>query len=106
MTPETDIPTLAAAHSDGAFVIDVREPTEYVEGHVPGALLVPLSTVINHVTEFPRDRRIFVICRSGNRSRGATDLLNRLGFDAVSVAGGTVAWMAHHLPVVTGLRAA
>lgn len=106
MTPETDIPTLAAAHRDGAFVIDVREPNEYVEGHVPGAQLVPLSTVINHVAEFPRDRRIYVICRSGNRSLGATDLLNRLGFDAVSVAGGTVAWASQNLPVVTGLHAA
>ncbi|MBD3784616.1 MAG: rhodanese-like domain-containing protein [Micrococcales bacterium] len=106
MTRTTDIRTLAARHRDGAFVLDVREPGEYVRGHVPGAVLAPLSRVTTVLGSIPKDRPVHVICASGNRSRAVTDLLNGLGYDAVSVDGGTSAWIAAGLPVVTGTVAA
>ena len=89
-----DIPTLLARHADGAFVLDVREPAEYVSGHVPGAVLAPMSRITSALGPVPRDRVVHVICQSGNRSRSMADLLTSLGYDAVSVEGGTSAWTA------------
>lgn len=74
-------------------LIDVREIEEYAAAHVPGARLVPLGTVPEAVDELPRDERVFVICHSGARSQRAADFLLTRGIDAVSVAGGTSAWV-------------
>ncbi|HYN68178.1 MAG TPA: rhodanese-like domain-containing protein [Ornithinibacter sp.] len=101
-----DIPTLLARHADGAFVLDVREPAEYVGGHVPGAVLAPMSRITSALGPVPRDRVVHVICQSGNRSRSMADLLTSLGYDAVSVEGGTAAWVAAGGPVIRGPLAA
>ena len=103
---EIDVHQLHAARADGAEIIDVREPAEYVTGHVPGARLVPMSQLGARVQEIPRDRRVYVVCASGNRSGAMTDLLRARGIDAVNVTGGTKAWVAAGLPVVEGPRAA
>jgi rhodanese-related sulfurtransferase len=105
MRPEIDLEAFAAAQADGAFVVDVREPGEYVEGHVPGARLVPLAQVIARVGELPQRERVYVICASGNRSKTATDWLRSRGLDAVSVTGGTSGWIAQGRPVVRGAHA-
>ncbi len=90
-TPEIDIEGFAAARA-GGLLVDVREPGEYAGGHVPGAVLMPMSQLANRVGEIPRSSPVFVICASGNRSSAMTDLLRSAGVDAVSVAGGTGAW--------------
>lgn len=95
---------LAAARADGALVLDVREPHEYVAGHVPGARLVPEGTVAARLGELPRREPVYVICQSGNRSARVADLLARHGVRAHSVAGGTTAWQAAGHPVVVGAR--
>lgn len=92
----------AAQQDDAAFVLDVREGMEYVQGHVPGAVLIPMSQLANRVAEVPRDRQVHVICRSGNRSASMTAFLERAGVDAVNVAGGTDAWARSGRPLVTG----
>ena len=102
---EVDQTTFTAAHRDGAVVIDVREPYEYAAGHVPGARLVPLSTLGSQATRLPRDVPVYVICASGNRSLAAADFLVRAGVDAWSVAGGTGAWVRANGPVVYGQHA-
>lgn len=89
---EIDLAAFATAKASGAFVIDVREPEEYVGGHVPGARLIPLGRLPNRLATLPRDERVYLICRSGNRSLAAADYLARAGVDAVSVMGGTAAW--------------
>ena len=99
---EVTVDTLAAARADGSLVVDVREPHEYVTGHVPGALLMPLGEVQGRRRELPPGRRVYVICASGNRSRRATDTLRLHGYDAWSVQGGTSAWVREGHPVVTG----
>ena len=100
--PEVQVQAFAAAHADGAFVLDVREPHEYVAGHVPGSLLIPVGELPARVRDLPRDARIYVICASGNRSRVMTDLLTRNGFDAHSVQGGTGEWVRSGHRVVVG----
>ncbi len=104
MVQEVDVRVFAAAHADGALVIDVREPYEYSSGHVPGARLVPLGTVQAAARDLPGDRPLYVICASGNRSRTAASWLSQMGFDARSVEGGTAAWSTAGLPVVRGNR--
>jgi rhodanese-related sulfurtransferase len=88
-TPEITLEEFAAAQQDGTTV-DVRERGEYAQGHVPGAVLVPMSQLASRLGELDRSSRIHVICASGNRSKAMTDLLVAQGFDAVSIAGGAV----------------
>jgi rhodanese-related sulfurtransferase len=99
---EVDLVAFAAALADGAAVIDVREPAEYVSGHVPGAQLIPLGRLPQHLGDLPRGERVYLICASGNRSLAAADFLARAGIDAVSVAGGTGSWQRSGKPVTFG----
>lgn len=103
---EVDVPTFAAALADGAYVIDVRETFEYASGHVPGARSVPLGALAVAVDDLPRHEPVYVICASGNRSLQAAVALQRSGFDARSVAGGTSAWQGSNRPTVIGAHAA
>ena len=91
---EEDLETFAAAHAEGGYVLDVREPDEYVEGRVPGAIPMPMRDIPQHVAQLPRDRTIHVICHSGNRSRAVVDYLRNQGLDAVNVSAGTAGWAA------------
>lgn len=102
MTDTIDLDSFAARHAEGAHVIDVREASEYVAGHVPGAQFVPMSRISLYTADLPRDEDVYVICASGNRSASMADLLTHLGVRAISVAGGTNAWVAAGRAVVTG----
>jgi rhodanese-related sulfurtransferase len=86
------------------MVLDVREPHEYVAGHVPGARLIPEGQVLGRVHELPRREPVYVICQTGGRSARVCELLGRRGIDARSVAGGSQAWAAAGHPVVAGPR--
>lgn len=97
---EVDIPTLRAALDNGAFLLDVREPHEYEEAHVPGAILIPLGQVADRANELPDD--VWVICRSGVRSLTGAEAVASSGRRACSVAGGTLAWIDAGLPVASG----
>ncbi len=101
-TPEIDIDKLATSAEQRATVIDVREPGEYVAGHVPGATPVPMGQLPSRLGELDRSRPVYVVCASGNRSAAMTDVLVANGFDAYSVAGGTAAWARSGRPVETG----
>lgn len=84
------------------LLLDVREPDEYAQGHVPGALNVPLSQVADWAEREPRDQPLFVICHSGRRSLKATRQLAGLGFTRVTnVEGGFQAWRARGLAIET-----
>jgi rhodanese-related sulfurtransferase len=87
---------------ENALVVDVREPWEYAEGHLPGAVNIPLSTLPARLAELPQDRPILLVCNSGSRSGVAADFLVQQGFPGEKVynlEGGTYAWMASGLPV-------
>ena len=105
-TLEIDVEGFAAAVAGGAFVLDCREPGEYVAGHVPGAVLIPLGSLGARVAELPPDGTVYVVCASGNRSLRAAQALVGAGYVAVSVAGGTSGWVASGRPVATGERSA
>ena len=100
--PEIDVTVLELRLRDGVPLIDVRQPDEYEQAHVPGAVLIPLAEVPERVGEIPRDREVYIICRSGKRSHTAAVFLAQHGIDAVNVAGGTLAWLDAGKPVVGG----
>lgn len=100
--PEIHVTALAEMGPDGVALVDVRQPHEYVAGHVPGARLVPLGEVPERVAEFPVDGPVYLICQAGGRSRRAAEFLRSQGIDAVNLAGGTGAWIEASHPVVTG----
>jgi rhodanese-related sulfurtransferase len=104
VVPEVDLDMFAAARADGALVIDVREPYEYLTGHVPGAKLIPLAWLPHHADELPAGQPVYVICASGNRSWTAAQFLAGRGVDARSVIGGTGGWLARGLPVIRGAQ--
>ena len=86
-----------------ALLIDVREPDEWVAGHVAGATHIPLGDLEARLAEVPRDRPVLLFCRSGNRSGKATAFLRRQGFgQATNVEGGIIAWQGAGLPVTRG----
>lgn len=87
----------------GAYLLDVREQSEWNEGHISGAVLIPLAQLPARLSEIPADRDVLIICRSGNRSAQARDQLRAAGFpNTTSIDGGMNAWIAAGLPVVTG----
>ena len=96
---ETTIEQLEAALDQGAALVDVREPAEYRQGHVPGARNIPMGQVTARLGEIDRDRPVLVVCASGNRSSAMTDVLTAAGYDAINVAGGTGAWIRAGRPI-------
>lgn len=82
------------------LVIDVREPREFRQGHVPEALLVPLPVILDNSATLPSDRPIVLVCRTGRRSRRAAYALQQLGLsDVTMLRGGMLAWQAAGLLV-------
>lgn len=88
----------------GAVLLDVREPEEWAAGHALGAVHAPLSalTAGAPLPQGLQGRPLVVICRTGNRSRQAVELLVGRRIDAVDVTGGMGAWAEAGLPVVAG----
>jgi molybdopterin-guanine dinucleotide biosynthesis protein A/rhodanese-related sulfurtransferase len=102
---EIDVDELATRRETGAYVLDVRQPDEYEEAHVPGAVLIPLDQLEARQAEIPRDEPLLVICRSGGRSATAARALTAAGYDATNVVGGTLAWIDAGFPVAEGSAA-
>ncbi|HEV7722514.1 MAG TPA: rhodanese-like domain-containing protein [Iamia sp.] len=100
--PEVDIETFAALQARGVTVIDVREPHEYVEAHVPGATLIPLGEVPDRAAEVPEGETVYLVCAVGGRSGRAAEYLLGEGKDVVNVAGGTKGWIKAGNPTVAG----
>ncbi len=90
----------ALYQQNDVFVLDVREQFEWDEFHIPNTTLIPLGELAGRVNEVPRDAKIVVVCRSGNRSQEGRDILKQAGFENVtSMNGGVVDWRASGYPV-------
>ena len=92
---------------DAPILIDVREADEYVAGHVPGAINIPLSELVGRESECGLGDTVFVMCQAGGRSaRACEHLSQQLNLQSVSfvnVLGGTGAWIAEDKKVVVGV---
>jgi rhodanese-related sulfurtransferase len=96
--------TVSAKVSAGEnlFVLDVREPEEFKDGHIDGAVNIPIRSLAKNLDKLPKDKAapIAVVCKSGIRAAYATMSLNLLGYTAVrDVQGGMLAWEKEGLPV-------
>ncbi len=99
----------AAKQDPRTLILDVREPAEWAEGHIPGALLVPRGMLeakadLEYANREPRladrSQAMIVHCASGGRSALAADVLQEMGFTNVrSMAGGIAAWKEKGLPI-------
>lgn len=84
-------------------VIDVREPEEWIEGHIDGATLIPLGDLSERIAEVPHDRDVVLVCHSGGRSNAATAALQQAGYaNAINMLGGMDAWEGAQFPIETG----
>lgn len=82
------------------LTLDVREQFEWDEYHAPNAVLIPLGELQSRLAEVPKDKRVLVVCRSGNRSDQGRDILRAAGYDATSMDGGLKEWYARGYPTV------
>jgi rhodanese-related sulfurtransferase len=99
---EIDVDTLESRSAE-TIVLDVREPEEYEQGHVPGAINLPQADLASRLDELPRACPLVLICRSGARSLRAAQFLRQVGFEQVAnVQGGTLAWRAASKPLAFG----
>ena len=80
--------------------LDVREPEEWVAGHIEGAVHVPMGQLGQRHEELAEDRLIVAVCRSGARSGQVAGALHRAGYEIENLDGGMQAWARSALPYV------
>jgi rhodanese-related sulfurtransferase len=94
--PETDVPSTVQALTEGtAQVVDVREADEWADGHIDGALHLPMSELGMRASELDPAQPVITICHAGVRSLYVAEALINAGFaDVQSMRGGMMAWEA------------
>jgi rhodanese-related sulfurtransferase len=85
----------------GVFLLDVREDDEWVAGHAPDAVHVRLGELGARVDELPRNREVYIICRSGARSAYAAQALALGGLSTINVADGMIGWAVAGRPMIS-----
>jgi len=91
---EDQAKSFIAKHEEGTYtLLDVRQPSEYEEAHIPGATLIPLPKLHDSLNELDPKKPAIVYCAIGGRSRVAAQLLSGLDFKEVyNLKGGIKAW--------------
>lgn len=84
MGPQAD---LKAIKAQGATILDVRSTGEFAQGHIKGAINIPLDQLPNKLNKLPKDKPVIACCLSGGRSGSALSLLKENGFDAYNGGG-------------------
>lgn len=87
---------------EGLFILDVRTPEEFDEGHLDGAVMIDFyhDDFAEQIADLDRDRPYLIYCRSGNRSGQTRSAMEELGFtDVADIDGGVLAWTAAQLPL-------
>ncbi len=83
-------------------LLDVRTPKEVkTDGKIPNSILIPLDKLADSIDKLKKykDKKIFIYCRSGNRSVAASRILSSLGFNVYNIKGGIKAWKEQGLPI-------
>jgi hydroxyacylglutathione hydrolase len=101
--PQADIEQARELVETGALPLDVRGNSEFLEGHLSGALNIHYGELENQISALPRDTPILVYCASGNRSQIAASVLDRHGFtNVVNFTPGINDWRRAGMPVAAG----
>jgi rhodanese-related sulfurtransferase len=106
----SSLPSISAAElnekitqANRPFLLDVRQPEEFREGHIAGAKLIPLGELHARMKELPKDKEIVCVCASGSRSSSAVRQLTSAGFNVLNMKGGMFVWQRAALPVKKGM---
>ncbi len=91
------------AKDDGHIIVDVRRQDEYDAGHIPGAILIPNESIEkDRPKELPDlDQIILIYCRSGRRSKEASEKLANMGYTNIYEFGGIITWTGETIKQVT-----
>lgn len=81
------------------LLLDVRQPDEFKNGHIPGAKNISVQTLEQRLNEVPKAQPIVLYCRSGNRTKMAAQVLGKAGYTQVYDLGGIMQWQAQGLPM-------
>jgi len=93
----------AMIDTPGTQIIDVRTPEEFAEGHIKGAVNIPVESpdFLDNVSQLDPSRTYAVYCRSGNRSQGAVEGMASVGITNIyELESGTIGWTGEGLPLV------
>ncbi len=85
-------------------LIDVRSPSEFASGHIPGAVNIPIEQIEGRLADLEADRQILLVCQSGMRARIAAGMLANCRKNVAVLEGGTAAWIRAGLPVVASVK--
>jgi rhodanese-related sulfurtransferase len=97
-----ELPSVTATELPADVVLlDVREPDEWVAGHAPDAVHIPLGQLVDRVAELPDGADVVVVCHAGGRSSRATAWLNKQGLAVRNLTGGMMAYAAAGHPLVS-----
>lgn len=89
--------------SEDVVIIDVRTPAEFRTERIKEAQNKPLDQIQQWVKELPKDKKVYLVCRSGNRSAQAQRIAQQAGYEnTYNMQGGMLAWRREGLPVVSG----
>lgn len=92
--PQTDVETVLA-DPGRTLLVDVRTPTEFAAGRLPGAVNIPVDELRDRLAEIPRDRDVTVYCQVGQRGYLATRILLQHGYRVRNLAGGFKTWLLY-----------
>ncbi len=85
----------ALTHAGAPVVLDVREPHEWRQVRMPGAIHIPMNSLPQHLDQLPKDRPIVVMCAHGSRSYAVAAWLIEQGYHAANLRGGITQWAIH-----------
>ena len=89
-------------YEEGIFILDVRDPEEWAEYHIPSSTLIPRDELEIRINEVPFDQEVLVICSHGLRSQAGRDILRTAGHTQVSsITGGIRVWKSAGYPTIT-----
>lgn len=100
-------PTVSATdlrNKPDAQLIDVRSPSEFASGHIPGAINIPMDQIESRLRDLTAGKPIVLICQVGKRAQMTADILGPCRFDLTVLEGGTNAWMEAGFPVVQSVK--
>jgi rhodanese-related sulfurtransferase len=100
--PAVTVDQLPDPLPEGMTVLDVREPIEWDQAHVPGSVHIPMAELPARVGELPSEGQLLVVCAVGARSARAAGWLVRQGHDAINLDGGLVEWQSAGRELVSG----
>ena len=104
MTPSITVAELRDQPPSQAQLVDVRSPSEFASGHIPGAVNIPMDQIEARLDDLHASARLVLICQAGTRARMTATLLEPCQRHITILEGGTNAWLQAGLPVVTSVK--